>query len=74
MPNEISDQDVDISLCKEALAKSRNKAFRTLSSKEKKVFTTMQDPTGRKYSLPFFFVKTCDVSSKVESATSVPNF
>jgi hypothetical protein len=62
-PNETSDQDVDTSLDREALAKSRHKAFKALSSKEKKVIITLQDPTGRKFSLPFFLVKTWEVSS-----------
>jgi len=62
-PNETSHQDVDTSLDREALAKSRYKAFRKLSSQEKKVIITMQDPTGRKYLLPFFLVKTWEVSS-----------
>jgi hypothetical protein len=62
-PNETSHQDVDISLDREALAKSRYKAFRKLSPQEKKVIITMQDPTGRKYLLPFFLVKTWEVSS-----------
>jgi hypothetical protein len=74
MPNEISDQDDDTPLDTDALAKSRDKAFRKLSSEEKKVIITMQDPTGRKYSLPFFLVKTWDVSSEVVSLSSVPNF
>jgi hypothetical protein len=62
--NEISDQDVDTPLDKEALAKARDEAFNALSSDEKKVIITMQDPSGRKYSFPYFLVKTWDVSSK----------
>jgi len=62
--NEISDQDVDTPLDKEALAKARDEAFNALSSDEKKVIITMQDTSGRKYSFPYFLVKTWDVSSK----------
>lgn len=60
--HEISNQDIDNLLDRESLAKARNEAFRELSSEERKVIITMQDPSGRKCSLPYFLVKTWDVS------------
>jgi hypothetical protein len=71
--NEISNQDIDTPLDREALAKACEAAFKTLSPEEKKVTITKQDPTGRKYSLPFFLVRTWDVSLEVVLTTSVPN-
>jgi hypothetical protein len=62
--NEALGQDDDTPLGREGLAKAREEGFNALSSKEKKVIITMQDPRGRKYSLPYFLVKTWEVSSK----------
>jgi hypothetical protein len=62
--NEASGQDDDTPLDREASAKAREEAFNALSSKEKKVIITMLDPSGRKYPLPYFLVKTWQVSSK----------
>jgi hypothetical protein len=61
--NEISSQDVgiDTPLEREARANARDEAFRALSSEEKKVIITMQDPREKRYSLPYFLVKTWDV-------------
>ncbi|CZR58325.1 uncharacterized protein PAC_08217 [Phialocephala subalpina] len=55
-----SNQDVDTPLDREAVAKERDEEFRALSSEEKKVIITMQDPSGRKVALPYFLVKTWD--------------
>lgn len=59
---EMFNQDVDAPIDGEGLANARDEAFRALSSEERKVIITLQDPSGRRYSFPYVRVKTWDVS------------
>jgi Fungal N-terminal domain of STAND proteins len=60
--NEKSNRNDETSFNRESLAETGDQAFNALSSEEKRLSITMQAPSGRKYSLPYFLVKTWDVS------------